>query len=158
MVGLRAMVLGRLGRSPPLIQERVLYPAHRPPFLRAETRLPAGGRRGGMVAERCSRCDSEDVVYIVYGHPSEEMVERSLRGDVVLAAPRFGLGLPIALASSVGMSGEPRTLSAGPNAPAMPGFIPTFWRMIPDDEPRSDGPGFSGPLQRYESQSLDHKG
>jgi hypothetical protein len=111
-----------------------------------------------MVAGRCSRCNSEDVVYVVYGYPSEEMVERSLRGDVVLAAPRFGLGLPIALASSVGMSGEPRTLSAGPNAPAMPGFIPTFWRMIPDDEPRSDGPGFPGLLQRYEWQSLDHKG
>ena len=29
MVGLQAMVLGRMGRSPPLIQERVLYPAHR---------------------------------------------------------------------------------------------------------------------------------
>ena len=32
MVGLQAMVLGRLGRKPSLIQERVLYPAHRPPF------------------------------------------------------------------------------------------------------------------------------
>ena len=29
MVGLQAMVLGRLGWTPPLIQERVLYPAHR---------------------------------------------------------------------------------------------------------------------------------
>ena len=29
MVGLQAMVLGRLGRKPSLIQERVLYPAHR---------------------------------------------------------------------------------------------------------------------------------
>jgi hypothetical protein len=37
-----------------------------------------------MVDERCSRCDSEDVVCVVYGYPSEEMVERSLRGDVVL--------------------------------------------------------------------------
>ncbi len=33
MVGLQAMVLGRLGWSPPpLIQGRVLYPAHRSPF------------------------------------------------------------------------------------------------------------------------------
>ena len=39
-----------------------------------------------MEGERCSRCDSEDVVYIVYGYPSEEMVERSLRGDVVLGS------------------------------------------------------------------------
>jgi predicted Zn-ribbon and HTH transcriptional regulator len=38
-----------------------------------------------MVAERCSKCDSEDVVYFVYGYPSEEMVERSLRGDVVVS-------------------------------------------------------------------------
>jgi hypothetical protein len=29
MVGLQAMVLGRLGRKPSLIQERVLYPAQR---------------------------------------------------------------------------------------------------------------------------------
>ena len=29
MVGLQAMVLGRLGRKPSLIQEHVLYPAHR---------------------------------------------------------------------------------------------------------------------------------
>ena len=37
-----------------------------------------------MVAERCSKCGSEDVVYFVYGYTSEEMVERSLRGDVVV--------------------------------------------------------------------------
>ena len=37
-----------------------------------------------MIAERCSRCGSNDVLYIVYGYPSEEMVERSLRGDVEL--------------------------------------------------------------------------
>jgi hypothetical protein len=38
MVGLQAMVLGRLGMKAPLIQERVLYPAHR--------HLRAGARRG----------------------------------------------------------------------------------------------------------------
>jgi predicted Zn-ribbon and HTH transcriptional regulator len=40
-----------------------------------------------MVAERCSRCDSEDVAYVAYGYPFEEVVERSLRGDVVLGGP-----------------------------------------------------------------------
>src|SRR5215211_1464103 len=33
MVGLQAMVLGRLGPSTSANQERVLYPAHRPPFF-----------------------------------------------------------------------------------------------------------------------------
>ena len=34
------MVLGRMGRSPPLIQERVLYPAHR--HLRAGASFAGG--------------------------------------------------------------------------------------------------------------------
>jgi hypothetical protein len=37
-----------------------------------------------MLAERCSTCGSKVVVYIAYGCPSEEIVERFLRGDVVL--------------------------------------------------------------------------
>jgi len=32
VVRLEAMVLVRLGKKPSLIQERVLYPAHSPPF------------------------------------------------------------------------------------------------------------------------------
>ena len=46
MVGLQAMVLGRLGRKPSLIQERVLYPAHR--------HLRAGALRGsGLYNDAC---------------------------------------------------------------------------------------------------------
>src|SRR5215208_3448696 len=45
MVGLQAMVLGRLGRKPSLIQERVLYPAHR--HLRAGAPTPPRVRGSG---------------------------------------------------------------------------------------------------------------
>src|SRR5918995_4499736 len=45
MVGLQAMVLGRMGGSPPLIQERVLYPAHR--------HLRAGALRGPALYNAC---------------------------------------------------------------------------------------------------------
>src|SRR5215204_1065285 len=46
MVGLQAMVLGRLGERTPLIQERVLYPAHR--------HLRAGALRGsGLYNDAC---------------------------------------------------------------------------------------------------------
>ena len=45
MVGLQAMVLGRLGRKPSLIQERVLYPAHR--HLRAGVPTPPRVRGSG---------------------------------------------------------------------------------------------------------------
>jgi len=34
--------------------------------------------------ERCPRCHSEDVVRIVYGEPTEEMVEESMAGRVAL--------------------------------------------------------------------------
>ena len=47
MAVLRAMVLGRMGRMPPPIQERVLYPSHRP--------LPLGSkgiREGGSEKEK----------------------------------------------------------------------------------------------------------
>src|SRR5919107_6104988 len=60
MVGLQAMVLGRMGRSPPLIQERVLYPAHRhlragaagaPAFILVAGRGSCARKRRGVPAD-----------------------------------------------------------------------------------------------------------
>ena len=33
---------------------------------------------------RCPRCNSEDVVPIVYGYPGDELTEASMRGEVAL--------------------------------------------------------------------------
>jgi hypothetical protein len=65
MVGLQAMVLGRLGKKTPLIQERVLYPSHR--HLRAGVLRGSGlynappGRAGfsPLCLARPSLCPSD---------------------------------------------------------------------------------------------------
>jgi hypothetical protein len=43
---------------------------------------------------RCPRCDSQDVISVVYGLPSEEMVEESIAGRVALGGCTVWPGSP----------------------------------------------------------------
>ena len=43
---------------------------------------------------RCPRCDSQDVISVVYGLPSEEMVEESIAGRVALGGCAVWSGCP----------------------------------------------------------------
>jgi hypothetical protein len=45
-------------------------------------------------APRCPRCDSQDVIWVVYGLPSEEMVEESIAGWVALGGCAVWHGCP----------------------------------------------------------------
>ena len=57
-------------------------------------------------APRCPRCDSRDVIWVVYGLPSEEMVEESIAGRVALGGCTVsGLGLPTTFARTAATSG-----------------------------------------------------
>jgi hypothetical protein len=75
-----------------------------------------------MIAKRCSRCGSKDVVYIVYGCPLRRWSSGPSEEMLCWGAPRFGLRLPTAFASSAVMRANqedsspilaPRPLSRG---------------------------------------------
>ena len=45
-------------------------------------------------APRCPRCASQDVIWVVYGLPSEEMIEESIAGRVALGGCAVWPGSP----------------------------------------------------------------
>ena len=62
-------------------------------------------------ATHCPRCGSEDVVPILYGMPTEEAVEASVRGEIALGGAWSGPRLLSTLAETAAMSGAKTTSS-----------------------------------------------